>query len=114
MAEETNDEVIYNVLYAVIAIFVGMMLGIMLLYSYSVSNDAFVAVLAFIYLTYAMISMGYTLIKQKMYSSDEFNINLGADMYVAFLSFVILVYFGYKSMASDKRVSYGDSDNKYY
>tara|TARA_E500000331_G_C17263709_1_gene716325 strand:- start:2641 stop:2976 length:336 start_codon:yes stop_codon:yes gene_type:complete len=111
MAEETSDEVIYNVLYAVLAIFVGMMLGIMLLYSYSISNDAFVSVLAFIYLTYAMISMGYTLIKQKMYNDDEFNINLGADMYAAFLSFVILLYFGYKTMVNDNRVSVQD---KYY
>lgn len=98
MAEEKSNATIYNVLYAVLAIFIGMMLGIMLLYSYSMSNEAFISVLAFIYLTYSMISMAYILLKQKMYSGDEFNINLGSDMYIAFLSFVILTYFGYKSM----------------
>lgn len=106
MAEEKSESTVYNVLYAVLAIFIGMALGIMLLYSYSMSNDAFISVLAFIYLTYAMISMAYIILKQRMYSADEFNINLGSDMYIAFLSFVILAYFGYKSMFSQQKGEY--------
>lgn len=76
--------------------FVAIMIGIAIIWSYLKSTSAFVVFFAFVVLIYSIISMIYTLMKKSTYDVNEYNIILGTDFFMSILSFIVMTYFAIK------------------
>jgi hypothetical protein len=90
------DDINLNILYITLSMFVAIMIGIAIIWSYLKSTSAFVVFFSFIVLIYSIISMIYTLMKKSTYDVNEYNIILGTDFFMSILSFIVMTYFGVK------------------
>ena len=90
------DDINLNILYITLSMFVAIMIGIAIIWSYLKSTSVFVVFFSFIVLIYSIISMIYTLMKKSTYDVNEYNIILGTDFFMSILSFIVMTYFGVK------------------
>lgn len=92
-----QPSVVKNNLYIILSIFVGFISGIIFLYTYSHSFEAFITFFSLFVIIYSSISITYILNKSSCFNEKDFNVNVGIDLFMGFLSLSFFLFFGIKT-----------------
>lgn len=115
--DSKSNEIIKNVFIGIAIMFLSLILGGLFGWAYMYGIYMFVTTLLFVFLIYAIINMSYVLINKKNLDETTFNIQFGSAIYVIFLSFFAILYFGFKAYRTRSYGSYGQQpvyQDRYY
>ena len=96
----TNNEsntLVINVFIGIAIMFLSLILGALLAWTYSYNIYTFIATLLFIILIYAIINMSYVIINKTIVDAITFDILFGSSIYIMITSFLMIIFFAIKS-----------------
>ena len=83
-----------NIIIVISVMILSIILASIMLWSYNKSIKVFISFYAFLVIIYSSIHILYILIKKDIYTENEYNITFGTSLFMALISFIIMIYFG--------------------